>query len=287
MPLPDPLVNRRLINFLALKLRNQIGFTVPIFFHVFLIIRFFRFPVGFIPSNRKQYKAAMQTTLKRLLRKYLYESGCSSHYQMHKWWNNSQPLHRHQFLEAMFNHGYFKPGIFKPLYNTALHGFSNTTFHELCDKKGPTMTVYTLNGKTVVAILQRSWFVLDYGWQYDPDLKLFFVDLDGTTIELECRHSKEELKYYNGHLSGPHFCGLPIDFRSQRTEVHFWQRELITGGPQISDANIDSVVVLQMSVCLESVSPLFLARVARVVAPYLRIGREGEAHFPYYPPMLL
>jgi hypothetical protein len=250
---------------------------------VFFIIRFFRFPAGFIPSNRKQYKAAMQTTLKRLLRKYLYDAGCSGHYQMHKWWNNSQPLHRHQFLKAIFNRGYFKPGIFKPLYNTALHGFSNSKFHELCDKKGPTMTVYTLNGKTVVAILKKSWFVLDYGWQYDPDLKLFFVDLDGTTIELECTHSKEELKYYNGHLSGPHFCGLPIDFRSKRTEVHFWQRELITGGPQIFDANIDSVVVLQMSVCFESVSPLFLARVARVVAPYCRIGL-GEVSFPYYPP---
>jgi hypothetical protein len=268
MPLRNQRINQRLVIFLALKLRNEIGFTVPIFFHIFLIIRFFRFPDGFIPSNHMQYKAAKLTILKRVLRQHLYESGCSSHYQMHKWWNDSQPLHRHQFLEAMFNRGYFKPSLFKLLYSTALHGFSNSIFHELCDKKGPTMTVYTLNGKTVVAILKKSWFALDYGWQYDPDLKLFFVDLDGTTIELECTHSKDELKYYNGHLSGPHFCGLPIDFRSQRTEVHFWQSELITGGPQISDANIDSVVVLQMSVCLESVSPLILARVARMLHIY-------------------
>jgi hypothetical protein len=202
---------------------------------------------------------------------------------MHKWWNNSQPLHRHQFLEAMFNRGYFKPSLFKLLYSTALHGFSNSTFHELCDKKGPTITIYTLNGKTVVAILQRSWNVLDYGWQYDPDFKLFFVDNDGTTTELECTCEEEKLGYYNGSLCGPHISGLPLDLMSPRCGVYFLQRELITGSPQIFHANIDSVVVLQMSICLETVSPLILARVARMFAPYCRIG-GGEVHFPYYPP---
>jgi hypothetical protein len=268
-------INQRLVNFLAPKLRHELGFRVPIFFRVFLIIRFFRFPAGFIPSNRRQYKAAKLTILKRVLRHHLYEAACSGHYQMHKWWNDSQQLHRHHFLEAMFNRGYFKTRAFKPLFSTAHHGFSNSKFHELCDNKGPTMTVYTLNGKTVVAILQQSWNILNFGWNYDPDLRLFFVDHDGTTTELECTCEKEQQKYYNGCLSGPHFCGLPLDFRSQRTEVHFWQRELITGGPKNYDASIDSVVVLQMSIRLESVSPLILTRIARVVAPYLRIGREG------------
>jgi hypothetical protein len=273
-------INKKLVNFLAPKFHQELGFRVPIFFQVFLIMQLFRFPAGFIPSNCRQYKAAKQRILKRLMRHYLYESGCSSHYQMQKWWNNSQPLRRHHFLEAMFNRGYFKPRIFKPLYSTALHGFSNSKFHELCDKKGPTMTVYTLNGKTVVAILQKSWNVLDYGWNYDPDLRLFFVDNDGTTTELECTNSKEVLKYYNGCLSGPHFCGLPLDFTSPRCGIYFWQRELITGGPKNYYASIDSVVVLQMSICLESVSPFILTRVARLIAPYCQIG-GGEAHFPH------
>ena len=145
------------------------------------------------------------------------------------------------------------------------------------------MTVYTLNGKTVVAKLQQSWNVLDLGWKYDPYSELFFVDHDGTTVEFAVTCESERQKYYNCHLSGPHFGGLPVNLSSprSRTEVHFWQRELITGGPQIYYANIDSVVVLQMSICLDSVSPWILARVARVVAPYLRIGREGEAHFPH------
>jgi hypothetical protein len=261
-----------LVNFLAPKLCYEFGFRVPIFFQVFLIIRFFRFPAGFIPSKRRQYISAKQTTLKRLLRQHLYEAGCSGHYQMHKWGVNSQPLHRHHFLEAMFNCGYFKPRIFEPLYSTAHHGFSNSRFHELCDKKGPTMTVYTLNGKTVVAILQRSWNVLHYGWNYDPDLQLFFVDHDGTSVELECTSQKEQLKYYNGHLSGPHFGGLPLDLTSPRCGIYFLKHELITGGPENYYANIDSVVVLQMSICLESVSPLILTRVARMFAHSFKIG---------------
>lgn len=273
-------INKELVIFLAPKLRDELGFRVPIFFQVFLIMQLFRFPAGFIPSNCRQYKAAKQKILTRLLRQHLYEAGCSSYYQMHKWWNNSQPLHRHHFLEAMFNCGYFKPRIFKPLYSTALHGFSNSKFHELCDKKGPTMTVYTLNGKTVVAILQKSWNALDYGWNYDPDLRLFFVDDDGTITELECINSEEVLKYYNGCLSGPHFGGLPLDFTSPRCGIYFLKHELITGGPKNYYASIDSVVVLQMSLCLESVSPLILARVARLIAPYCQIGGKVKCASP-------
>lgn len=274
MPVRNPRINQQLVRFLAPKLRNEFGFTILIFFEVFLIIRFFRFPTGFIPSNRRQFNAMKQKILKRVLRKHLYDAACSSYYQMHKLGGNLQLLHRHHFLNAMHSLGYFKPRRFKPLFRTDQHGFSNQRFHELCDEKGPTMTVYTLNGKTVVAILQRSWNVLNFGWNYDPHLKLFFIHNDGTTTELECTNSKEQQKYYNGSLSGPHFCGLPLDFRSQRTEVHFWQRDLITGGPRIYHASIDSVVVLQMSICLESVSPSILTRFARVVAPYLKIGER-------------
>jgi hypothetical protein len=263
-------MNQQLVKFLTPKLRRENGFTTPIFYQVFLIIRLF----GFIPhpyNTRSQYKFAKLSILKRILRKHLYESNCSSVYQMHKWWTNSQPLSRHQFLITMYNLGYFKPRAFKTLFDTARHRFSNSKFHELCDNKGPTMTVYTLNGKTVVAILQKSWNVLDCGWNFDPDLRLFFVHNDGTTTELECKILNEQLKYYNGCLSGPHFGGLPIDFRSQRTEVHFCQRELITGGSNIFYASIDSVVVLQMSICLESVSPSILTRVACIFAHLLRI----------------
>jgi len=286
MPLRNQRINRQLVRFLAPKLRYEFGLRVPIFFQVFLIIRFFRFPAEFIPSNHRQYKTVKQTILKRVLRHHLYEAGCSVHYQMHKWGKNSQPLHRHYFLNAMHNLGYFKPRIFKLLYSTARHGFSNPRFHELCDNKGPTMTVYTLNGKTVVAILQQSWNILNPRWEYDPDLKVFFIEHDGTTTELECTNLREKKKYYNSCLCGPHISGLPLDLTSSRCGIYFLKHELITGCPENYYASIDSVVVLQMSFCLETVSPLILARVVRMFAPYCRIG-GGEVSFPYYPPMLL
>ena len=278
-------ISQRLVNFLAKKLRHELGFRVPIFFQVFLIIHIFVFiPTELFIINRRHYIVWIQIILKRVLRHHLYETGCSSHYQMQKWWNNSQPLRRHHFLEAMFNRGYFKPRIFKLLYSTARHGFSNSRFHQLCDMKGPTMTVYTLNGKMIIAILQKSWNIQNPGWQYDPDLKIFFVDHDWTTTELECTNSEEQQKYYNESLCGPHFGGLPLNLTSPRCGIYFWQRELITGGPKNYYASIDSVVVLQMSIFLELVSPSILTRVARVVAPYLRIGREGGSSLS---PMLL
>ena len=81
---------------------------------------------------------------------------------------------------------------------------------------------------------------------------LFFVDHDGTTTELERTCKKEQLRYYNGTLFGPHFGGLPLNLMSPRCGVYFLQHELITSGPKNYYASIDSVVVLQMSICLES-----------------------------------
>jgi ribosomal protein S27E len=47
-------------------------------------------------------------------------------------------------------------------------------------------------------------------------------------------------------LSGPHFFGLPVDLRFSKTEVHFWQRELITGNDSISHASIDHIAVYSL-----------------------------------------
>jgi hypothetical protein len=122
MPLRDPRISQQLVNFLAPKLLYEFGFRVPIFFQVFLIIRLFGFiPTDFIISTRRKYKKVKQTILKRVLRHHLYEAACSGHYEMHTWWDNFHPLHRHQFLEAIFNHGWFKPWTYKILYSTAIH----------------------------------------------------------------------------------------------------------------------------------------------------------------------
>jgi hypothetical protein len=272
MPLLKPRVNKLLVRFLAGKLRHENDFTIPIFFQVFFIIRLFRFPAGFIPSNRRQYKSAKQTILKRVLRKYLYDAGCSSHYQMHTWWDNSHPLHRHHFLEAIYNHGWFKPWTYRILYNTSIHGFSNATFHNLCDKQGPTMTIMNLNGNIVVAFVEKSWNtqdVLKLGYQEDKSSKMFHLTSAGEIVTLRC------CGFYNNHRSGPDFKFLCVNLDNREAASSFpTNNRQITGYPNYSFVTVDSVVVLKRSIYFESFPKTLLMQIASASAPYLSIVGE-------------
>jgi hypothetical protein len=261
-------MHQLLVNFLAPKLRHELGFRVPFSLQVFLIIRFFRFPDGFIPSNRRQYKAAKLTILKRVLRKYLSDAGCLN-LQMHKWWDNSHPLHRHRFLEAIYNNGCFKPWTFKLLYSTVIHGFSNSTFHQLCDKQGPTMSIMTLNGNIVVAVLEKSWdtqHALNLGYQEDKSCKMFHVTSTGEIVKLRCRG------FYNSHSSGPDFKFLHVNLDRKQASCSFPEnKECITGSSNCSYIPINSVVVLKMSIFFESFPKSLLTQIARAAAPFLPI----------------
>lgn len=124
------------------------------------------------------------------------------------------------------------------LYNSAIHGRSNDVFHTCCDHQGPTMTVFTLNGKIVVGMLFKSWNVSNFGWKTDPNIKLFLLNPDGSIVNLEPIHKGYYKEYYNGF----HFFGLPVDLRFSKTEVHFL-RELITGNVRCHHALIDHIVV--------------------------------------------
>lgn len=263
-----PRINRMFVQFLANNLSKEIGFTVPIFFHVFLIIRLFGFPAGFIPSNRRQFNAAKKIILKRVLRHYLYESGCSN-LQMHRWWDNSHTLHRHHFLEVIHNNMLFKPWTFKLLYSTSLHGFSNSTFHQLCDCQGPTMTIMKLNGKIVVAFMEKSWDTQDCSklhYQEDNSSNMFHVTSTGKIVKLRCKG------FYNTKSLGPHFKFLEIDLNKRNASCTFPENnEFITGSRYGSYVCIDSVVVLKMSISLHSFPITFLRQIVRENAPYLTI----------------
>ena len=260
-------INRMLVQFLANNLSREIGFTVPIFFHVFLIMRLFGFPAGFIPSNRRQFNVAKKIILKRVLRHYLYESGCSN-LQMHRWWDNSHPLRRHHFLEVIHNNRLFKPWTFKLLYSTSLHGFSNSTFHQLCDCQGPTMTIMKLNGKIVVAFVEKSWDTEDCSklhYQEDNSCNMFHVTSTGKIVKLRCKG------FYTKSL-GPHFKFLEIDLNKRNASCTFPENnEFITGSKYGSYVCIDSVDVLKMSISLHSFPITLLRQIVRENAPYLTI----------------
>jgi len=265
-------MNKKLINFLAPKLHREIGFKTPIFFQVFLMIRFFAFiPTHFRISTRKHYKVWMQRILKRVLRNYLYESGCSN-LQMHRWWDNSHPLHRHHFLEVIHNNKLFKPWTFKLLYSTSLHGFSNSTFHQLCDCQGPTLTIMKLNRKIIVAFVEKSWDTQDnckLEYQKDNSSNMFHVTLTGKIVKLRCKG------FYNTKSLGPHFKFLEIDLNKKDASCTFPENnEFITGSRYGSYVCIDSVDVLKMSISLKSFPISFLRQIIRETAPYLTIRNK-------------
>jgi hypothetical protein len=263
-----PKINRFLVKFFANNFCREIGFTVPISFYVVLIIRLFGFPSCVIQGNRKYCKFLKLTILKRVLRNLLYEAGCSN-LQIPKWWDNSQPLHRHRFLEAIYNCGCFKPWTFKLLYSTALHGFSNSTFHQLCDRQGTTMTIMKLNGKIVVAFVEKSWNTQDIselGFREEKSCKIFHVNSTGKIVKLRCTG------FYNTKSLGPHFKFLEIDLNKRDASCTFPENnEFITGSRYGSYVCIDSVAVLKMSIFFESFPKSLLMQIVRENAPYLKI----------------
>ena len=265
-----PRINRILVQFLANNLCREIGFTVPIFFQVFLIMRLFGFPSGIIQGYRRQFNAAKITTFKRVIRHHLLEARCSN-LQMPRWWDNSQPLHRYHFLEVIHNHGLFKPWTFKLLYSTALHGFSNSTFHQLCDCQGPTMIIMKLNGKIVVAFVEKSWDTQDVGklgYQEDRSIKMFHVDSTGKIVKLRCKG------FYNYPSSGPNFKFLEIDLDKRKAFSSFPENnECIIGSEYSFFVSIHSVVVLNMSISFENFPKTLLTQIVGATAPYLTIRK--------------
>lgn len=264
-------MNQQLVKFLAPKLRQENGFTTPIFFYVFLIIRLFGFiPTDFRISTRRHYKAVKITILKRVLRHHLYEAACVGRYEMHKWWDNSIPLHRHLFLEAVMIHRCFKPWAFNMLYSTAIHGFSNATFHNLCDRQGPTMTIMKLNGNIVVAFVEKSWNTQDVhklGYQEDKSSKMFHLTSAGEIVPLRC------CGFYNSHSYGPFFKFLSVnlDHREAASSFPMNNRHITGGYTNYSIVTVDSVVVLKRIVNIESFPKTLLMQIASEWAPYLSI----------------
>jgi hypothetical protein len=265
-------MNKRLVKILALKLWKEMGFNkVQIFFLVFLIIRLFDF-IPYPYRTLSSYKDAKVTILKRILRKYLYEAGCSN-LLMKKWWENSHPLPRYRLIDAIYNHGCFKPWKFKLLYSTSIHGFSNAIFHNLCDNQGPTMTIMNFNGnKIVVAFLEKYWNtqdVLKLGYQEDRSSKMFHVTKSGEIVTLKCGG------FYNYLSSGPDFKFLEVNLDKRKAASFFPENNRqITGYSNYSFVTVGSVVVLKMNIDFKSFPNTLLMAIASAAAPYLSIAHN-------------
>lgn len=191
--------------------------------------------------------------------------------KMDKWWDNSHPLHRQFFLKAISSYGLTESWTFELLYSTTIHGFSNNRFHELCDNQGPTMIVMTLNGKIVVAFVEKSWNtqnVYKLGYEEDKSCKMFHLTSTGEIVTLQCSG-------FNNYLSsGPDFKFLHVNLDKKEASSSFpVNNKEITGSIKCSSVTVDSVVVLKRSISFESFPKTLLTKIASAVAPYLSIGR--------------
>ena len=75
----------------------------------------------------------------------------------------------------------------KLLYRLSENGDEFSTFHKLCDDKGPTLTLFHVNDGNIVGIYTPlSWFspLIDYVWKYDIETFIFNLDKNLKCIKI-------------------------------------------------------------------------------------------------------
>ena len=119
-------------------------------------------------------------------------------------------------LSAYIGHS---PKEFKLLYKASRDGCSATTFHQMCDRKGPTISVgYTTNGYAFGGYVSVDFDASLENWKPDHQAFLFRLRKGG---------SPAFMKYpaVNAHIYNASNCG-PAFGNARRLEVCFFQ-----GGP--------------------------------------------------------
>jgi hypothetical protein len=97
------------------------------------------------------------------------------------------------------------------LYRASRDGWDPSIFHQLCDNKGPTITVATLqDGRFIGAYTPISWGIIDNQFLMNSDAFLFDSDRKYTTIESYFGRYNYAIFQYS--VFGPTF-GAGYDFR--------------------------------------------------------------------------
>jgi hypothetical protein len=203
---------------------------------------------------------------KRFLLEYL-QKPCNRLFEMSKWWKSLEnTLHVTHFVAIMQRRIFFLTSTFhllfpitstfSLLYSSEEHGMSNKEFHDRCDNRGPTITIFILNNgvRNVIVcgvLLHNSWNSNRNGW--NNGCYLFVVKEDGASECLMCTNESDQGCYYDAPLCGPHFEGLPADLDENfcgevKVGVYFKNRKEITGSDKCFSANIQNVVVLKLNV---------------------------------------
>jgi hypothetical protein len=102
----------------------------------------------------------------------------------------------------------------KILYKASVHGWTASTFHQLCNNKGPTITVATLqDGRFIGAYTPISWEIPADGSYYTNNMEAFLFDSDRKYTTSGSLFGVGNYAMYQSRNYGPTF-GLGYDFLS-------------------------------------------------------------------------
>ena len=102
------------------------------------------------------------------------------------------------------------------LYRLSENGESFSAFHELCDNKGPTLTLFHVNDGNIVGIYTPLSWDSKSGWKNDNDTFIFNLNK-----EKKYKKIKSDSSTYCNNTYGPHAYGFGCESKNMKSIVHY------------------------------------------------------------------
>ena len=101
------------------------------------------------------------------------------------------------------------------LYRLSENGESNSTFHELCDNKGPTLTLFHVNDGNIVGIYTPLSWDSKSGWKNDNDTFIFNLNK-----EKKYKKIKSDFSAYCYNRCGPYTAYFGCNSSTKKSIEH-------------------------------------------------------------------
>ena len=101
------------------------------------------------------------------------------------------------------------------LYRLSENGESFSAFHELCDNKGPTLTLFHVNDGNIVGIYTPLSWDSKSGWKNDNDTFIFNLNK-----EQKYKKIKSDCSAYCNNTYGPYSCCFGCENTKKKSIVH-------------------------------------------------------------------
>ena len=102
------------------------------------------------------------------------------------------------------------------LYRLSENGESYSTFHELCDNKGPTLTLFQVNDGNIVGIYTPLSWDLNSNWKNDNDTFIFNLNK-----EQKYKKIKSNSSAYCNSTYGPYTAYLGCESKNMKSISHY------------------------------------------------------------------